>query len=87
MSQVESFISPTPPTTPAEKARPRRSKRATTSMVVKLRQTVAQFATHETHIKRKFGDSFDSNDFDAERYGQTIDPDYFRSNQGHAVRK
>lgn len=87
MSQVEVFITPTPPATPADKVRPRRSKPAATSMVVKLRQTVAQFATHETHIKRKFGDTFDSNDFEVERYGQTIDPDYFRSNQGHAVRK
>lgn len=89
MSQVEVFISPTPPSTPAKKVRPHRPNCSTAkkSMVDKLRQTVAQFAIHETHTKRKFGDTFDSNDFEVERYGQTIDPDYFRLNQGHSVRK
>jgi hypothetical protein len=35
--------------------------------------------------KRKYEDAFEQSNYDDERFGQNIEPDFFRSNIGHGI--
>ena len=55
------------------------------TLSTRLRRSVADLSqTHGTK-KRTYEESFGQRDYEVERYGQEIPPEFFKTNQGHGA--
>jgi hypothetical protein len=65
---------------------PSSSSKSNSNLSTRFRKTVSDVSqTHGTK-KRTYEESFGQRDYEVERYGQEIPPEFFKTNQGHGVK-